>query len=205
MVKEATSSLYRESQASEKAESKSISKENISYAIFERSNKKVVEDVTKNPQPLYLLYGSVGSGKTSILNYLFNIAKNKRPECVFLDGNLMNIPRRFFASIGGKIESHEDWRVSGRGLLRKFKNKGILFIDDFDKMLDDLGDDFAAFLRASVQEFKIGVVATATSESKEFKKTIIFKKINRRLDITKKFLESLYRQKQLLFRMQRQI
>ncbi|MFN3528170.1 MAG: tetratricopeptide repeat protein, partial [Candidatus Altarchaeaceae archaeon] len=123
------------------------------------------------------MYGQEGCGKTSILMSLFAKTKTKFSDCVFLEGKLVYNIKRFFAQIGEqkeKLKKEEyDYQIWGEYVLKKFKDKGVLFIDDFDKMLNDLGEDFTAYFRAIVQKYDLNVIVTATSDTYEFIKTIL--------------------------------
>ncbi|PKP54338.1 MAG: hypothetical protein CVT90_01790, partial [Candidatus Altiarchaeales archaeon HGW-Altiarchaeales-3] len=168
---------YIETTLVEKAGSGSASgKENNAVIVFKRNNKFVIENINKNIPVTYLLSGVESSGKTSILNYLFNIGRNKNKNCRFLDGSMINNPHRFFASLGGDIGSQENWKVAGEGILKKFGNGGFLFIDDFDKMLNDLGGDFAKIFKSCISQFKINILTTNTPGSLDSDKTLKNKK-----------------------------
>ena len=134
-----------------------------SYVIFKRKHQNIIDEINKNPKILYLLYGDDDCGKTTILQYLFNRGNIKFPKSVFLKGKRITVPRMFFEEIGGKIEETKDTYLYGKIILRKLAGEGILFIDDFDDMLNNLGENFTAFLRSVFQEYGIGVVATGTT------------------------------------------
>ncbi len=147
----------------------------FSYLIFKEKNKYTIKDISENCHGVYLLYGANGCGKTTILSSLFAKTKIKFPKSIFLEGKFVSTPTRFFAQLGEKQEVIEtkDIYLYGEIMLRKFKDNAMLFIDDFDKMLNDLGENFAAFLRAIIQKYNINITVTATLDTYEFTKTII--------------------------------
>ena len=164
-LKEFSSSMQQEQLSQRKSQRKSC------LLIFEKKHKSAIDDISKNLNVLYLLHGSSHCGKTTILRDLFEKVKVDHLESVFLNGNRISTPKIFLDGIGGR--NKEKGRDEIERTLRGFKDRKLLFIDDFDKMLDILGEDFTAFLRATIQKIRIGVVVTVTTQSDEFKKTII--------------------------------
>ena len=164
-LKEFSSSMQQEQLSQRKSQRKSC------LLIFEKKHKSAIDDISKNLNVLYLLHGSSHCGKTTILRDLFEKVKVDHLESVFLNGNRISTPKIFLDGIGGR--NKEKGRDEIERTLRGFKDRKLLFIDDFDKMLDILGKDFTAFLRATIQKIRIGVVVTVTTQSDEFKKTII--------------------------------
>ncbi|OQX21995.1 MAG: hypothetical protein BWK75_01925 [Candidatus Altiarchaeales archaeon A3] len=143
-------------------------KERISYQIFKNNNKDVFENIKKSSgeQIIYLLYGKEHSGKTTILRNLYVNCPTEK--CEFIEGKNIFVSREFFYRIGIEIKEGEDYKSAAKIYFMNFGK--ILFIDDFDKMLANLGEDFAAYLRATIQEFRINIISTATLGSNEFNK-----------------------------------
>ncbi len=141
----------------------------ISYEIFKKYYNNLIERIKKEPS-LYLLQGRGSSGKTTILNNIYDeIIKVK--DSAFVEGGSIFTPRRFFDNIGIEIKENEDYKSAANIYFYDF-NK-VLFIADFDKLLANLGEDFAAYLRAIIQEFKINIIGTATLDSKETDKYLL--------------------------------
>jgi len=149
-------------------EDETFQKERISYQIFKNNNKDVFENIKKptEEQIIYLLYGKEHSGKTTVLRNLYIDCHIEKSE--FIDGKNIFVLREFFYRIGIEIKEGEDYKSAARVCFMNFGK--ILFIDDFDKMLANLGEDFAAYLRAIIQEFRIKIISTATLGSNEFNK-----------------------------------
>ncbi|OQX19755.1 MAG: hypothetical protein BWK75_05395 [Candidatus Altiarchaeales archaeon A3] len=140
--------------------------EELTLNLFLKNNEEILEGLKNDNQKLYLISGERISGKTTILKQLFNKAHFEcKKESIFIKGKYIFLAKRFFDLIGIKGRNSEDWRSVD---FRDF-NK-IIFIDDFDKMLDNLGEDFSAFLRAKLQEHETSIISTTTLRSVELRK-----------------------------------
>jgi len=144
-------------------------KSTVSYEIFKKQHGNLIEEI-KKISTLYLLKGMQYSGKTTILrNIYYDLIIHKK--CEFIEGSEPFTPIEFFDKIGIKIKQNENYKTAGTIYFMNFDK--VLFIDDFDKLLANLGGDFAAYLRAMIQEFNINVICTATLDSKEMDKYLL--------------------------------